>query len=98
MTTISIEWRAFQRNVAEPTAFKTFEVEQHDQAEDLRLCEDLFRATNLYAGKLWDAMQPLPEDRSHTSLSVIFDQGDRITIDGRTYEVASLGFVEVEAL
>lgn len=54
----------------------------------------LFEQTNFYKGDLWDKMQPLPENRTHTSTSV----GDRISIlrnsDGvlRIYRCASAGW------
>lgn len=56
--------------------------------DDLAICEQVFTDTNLYEGVIWDALQPLPEGRTHTSLSV----GDVVIIDGRAYECASIGF------
>ena len=48
--------------------------------------------TNLYAGKVWDAVESvMPAERSHTALSV----GDFVSIDGRTYRCADLGFTLV---
>lgn len=97
---VTITWRAFstspyrQERGPHPVATKTIEVET--DKNDLELCEDFFAQTNLYSGPLWDALQPLPEPRSHTALSVIFRTGDYVTIDGRTYEVKSMGFEEVK--
>lgn len=55
---------------------------------DQRICEDVFTNTNLYSGPLWDLMQPLPLNRTHTSISV----GDYVVIDGRMYRCASVGW------
>jgi len=94
--TVTVEWRAFSNRSAfgyDPEAKVIFEVES--SLDDLELCEEIFKETNLYQGPIWDLMQPLPEDRSHTAISVIFDRGDYVTIDGTTYEVAAMGFRKV---
>ena len=64
--------------------FETTEV----WAEDLDLCEELFKQTNTYSGSLWDSMHPLPEERTHTALSV----GDYLIIDERMYRCAMVGW------
>jgi hypothetical protein len=56
---------------------------------DLSFCERVFANTNIYQGKVWDTLAPhLPAERSHTALSI----GDLVSIDGRTYRCADLGF------
>lgn len=92
--TITIVWRAFNRDGDPAPASKTVTVDT--DLNDHALCERAFADTNRYEGSLWDALQPLPEDRSHTALSVVFDQGDYVIIDGTTYEVATFGFTKVE--
>ena len=57
-------------------------------ADDLTICEALFENTNLYKGPFWDRLQPLPETRTHTALSV----GDRVFIDDRVYLCKSFGW------
>lgn len=59
-----------------------------DGVGDLGLCEQAFCDTNTYCGPMWDAMQPLPDDRTHTSLSV----GDYVVIDDRMYRCSSVGW------
>jgi len=96
--TVNVAWRAFSDRPMigyDLDANVTFEVET--DLTDLALCEQIFKETNLYEGPIWDLMQPLPEDRTHTALSVIFDKGDLVTIDGITYEVADMGFRKVTA-
>ena len=61
---------------------------------DHDVLEALFEATNLYEGPLWDALQPLPEDRSHTALSV----GDHVVIDGTIYRCDSFGWSVKDSL
>jgi len=51
----------------------------------------VFQNTNLYQGAMWDALQPLPEDRTHTAMSV----GDEVTINGQTFRCEDIGFKEV---
>lgn len=106
---ITITWRAFSdpRDPVRclPEASTTVKIAT-DIEDDLELCEAFFAATNTYGqlhSELWEALQPLPEGRSHTSLSVIFDRGDFIRIargadpsTGKTYEVADCGFTEVK--
>jgi hypothetical protein len=98
---ITITWRAFHGDPSRPEfapeQSKTFTLDVPVDMSDLAVCEWVYRDTNLYTGPAWDAMQPLPEPRSHTALSVIFGHGDHVTIDGRTYEIASSGFKEVAA-
>lgn len=76
----------------EPVTSRSFEVDlgplDESGAQDKPILEHLFEETNLYRGPLWDAMQPLPEERTHTSLSV----GDYVTIDDRMYRCESVGW------
>lgn len=65
-----------------------------DDVSDLQICEVVFRETNQYEGPLWDALQPLPEERTHTALSV----GDHVRIDGVLYRCQMMGFEQVEEL
>ena len=58
-------------------------------ASDIQIAEDLFEATNLQVGPLWEMIEPLlPADRNHTSLSV----GDEVTIDGTTLSCETIGW------
>ena len=67
-----------------------FEFDLHEN--DLSFCERVFANTNTYQGQVWSALEPhLPATRSHTALSV----GDLVSIDGRTYRCADLGFTLV---
>lgn len=76
----------------EPVTSKSFEIDlgllDESGLDDEPILERLFEETNLYQGPLWDAMQPLPEERTHTSISV----GDYVTVDDRMYRCASLGW------
>lgn len=89
---ITVVWRAFTRP-GETNTRRTITIES--DLDDLQLCEEIFAATNLYQGPIWDALQPLPEDRTHTAISVNGDRADFVSIDGITYEVALMGFREV---
>jgi hypothetical protein len=60
---------------------------------DWLICEELFKETNTYAGKLWDALQySIPANRTHTALSV----GDEIDIDGTVYRCEPVGWEIVD--
>lgn len=72
----------------EPVTSKTFEADLDSGLDDLAICESLYENTNQYEGPLWDAMQPLPDSRTHTSISV----GDYVVIDDRMYRCASIGW------
>ena len=104
MATIEITWTAYgtmgadKENYKKHLASKGYELSQDASATielelgeqtDLELCERIYANTNLYQGVIWDAVEPhLPADRSHTALSI----GDLVSIDGRTYRCADLGF------
>jgi hypothetical protein len=93
MSRITVTWKSFAREgVREASeASRAIEVESANGVADEMLCEFIFRDTNTYSGSLWDLLQPLPEDRTHTALSV----GDAIEIDGRVWECADLGFKRI---
>ena len=71
---------------------KTVLLDFPDDVSDLSICEAVFRETNTYAGPIWDALLPLPEDRTHTALSV----GDHVRIDGVLYRCQMMGFQQVD--
>jgi hypothetical protein len=52
------------------------------------ICEAVFAQTNQYAGEIWDALQPLPEGRTHTAVSV----GDVVIINGNRFMCREMGF------
>jgi len=95
MTEIQVVWATGARWAAEvgkdPVTTKTIEY-YTDGVPDEDICEKVFRDTNLYEGDLWDALQPLSEARTHTSLSV----GDYVIIDGRMYRCAGIGWERTE--
>lgn len=89
MKTITITWKAF----GEPTS-ATIEWDYPDTGlHSVEVCEKAFRDTNLYNGSLWEALEPhLPEDRTHTALSV----GDEIEVAGLTHRCEPAGWSIVE--
>lgn len=102
MATITVTWKAFSNNDPKrlqdfadagrsPVTSRTIEASTADGVDHYQLCEFLFRDTNTYQGSLWNLLQPLPEDRTHTAMSV----GDEVTIDGHTYRCADFGFEKV---
>ena len=92
MKTITITWKAFVTDEV-PSRKAVSKTIKYDTAlDDEALCEKAFRETNLYTGYLWEALQPLPEGRTHTALSV----GDEVTIDDRTYRCEHIGWELVE--
>ena len=101
MTTIVITWNAgfgyplsdsLRAELAEhgiPESLTlTYQIDTQGQ-DDLAVAERLFEETNLYEGAWWDVIAPaLPDNRHHTALSV----GDVVTIDGRVYGCAPVGW------
>lgn len=69
-------------------------VDLPDGMTDLQICEVVFVDTNLYSGVIWEALLPLPDDRTHTSISV----GDHVRIDGVLYRCMTEGFAQVEEM
>lgn len=86
--TITITWAAF----GEPTSAT---LDFTPPVDDKTALEDMYAATNTYGEiqpVLWSLIEPvLPTSRSHTALSI----GDLVTIDGRTYRCAPIGWEEV---
>jgi hypothetical protein len=102
MSTITVTWKAFNNNDPKrlqdfadagrkPVTSRTIEVESANGVNHDIICEHLFRDTNLYQGSWWTLLQPLPEDRTHTALSV----GDEVTIDGQVYRCEDIGFSKI---
>lgn len=82
-TTITVAWVAFEKSVEVDSgrignATHTFETEIPPAMFDTEILELLFEQTNLYAGDVWKTHfeGKMPENRSHTALSV----GDKVTI------------------
>ena len=96
MTEIQVVWASGARYAdevgKEPVTTKTIEFNVEPGVPDEAVCEKVFRDTNLYEGDLWNALQPLSEARTHTSLSV----GDYVIVDGRMYRCAGVGWVRTE--
>jgi hypothetical protein len=90
---ITVTWKSTARaGVREASeASRTIEVGSASGVNDEMLCEFFYRDTNTYSGSLWDLLQPLPESRTHTALSV----GDTVAVDGRVWEVADFGFKRI---
>ena len=82
---ITVVWSSFE---SVPVT-RTITVPDRDP---LDACEDMFACTNLYEGGTWDALQPLPEGRNHTALSV----GDHVIVDGTPYRCMIFGFAPVQ--
>ncbi len=84
-TTITVKWVAFEGSEnllvkgRRDNAEMTFETEIPPAMFDEEILELLFEQTNLYTGDVWNKYfeGKMPEDRSHTSLSV----GDRVVIE-----------------
>lgn len=105
MTRITVTWKAFDNKDPKrlqdfadagrvPVTSTTIETKIGENLNPFSVCEMVFHSTNTYQGDLWDALQPLPEDRTHTALCV----GDEVTIDGQTYRCDDFGFSEVAEL
>jgi hypothetical protein len=82
MKKVTITWKAF----GEPTS-ATFFIDI--DATPREICNLAFRNTNLYEGVLWNAIELLlPEERTHTALSV----GDEVTVDGEVFRCMPEGW------
>lgn len=99
--TITVTWNPMfpERKIAmglevEASAEKRFSFVTEDIMTGEQVCSAVYAATNLYAGEIWDAMQPLPADRGHTAISM----GDFITVNGVTYECAEFGWKNLNAV
>jgi hypothetical protein len=100
-TTITITYKAFSNYTpTRPVTSATFDFLSHTDITDSALCETIFHETNVYDGYLWrNYIEPaLPENRTHTALSV----GDEITItngdDSRTYACMDIGFMQLDVV
>jgi hypothetical protein len=85
-TKITVHWVAFAHRAETlkeagkiPDAKLEFETEIPAAMFDTEILELLFEQTNLYAGDVWSKYfeGKMPENRSHTALSV----GDHVTIE-----------------
>lgn len=64
-------------------------------ASDEDICDAIFHVTNMQEGELWDEIEAvLPENRSHTSLSV----GDQVVVNGEIYTCANFGWEKNDAM
>lgn len=104
--TIQIEWNspvpatiehieAQRKRIVAGTLTRTTysnEVEVFWDGTISELCERVFHETNIYEGNFWDAIQPLPEKRSHTALSM----GDVVIVNGDRYSCEEIGFKKLE--
>lgn len=93
MSNVTVHWVAFPERDDRKHTSVSFELGGDiEVANDHYLLELLFEHTNLYAGWLWQIIEPLLSDkRTHTALSV----GDRVQIDGRGYVCANIGWERV---
>lgn len=87
MTEIEIFWSAFEEFGRETKSLKfEWDINPLDNEQFLEI---LFRDTNTYEGKVWDAIVPiLPEGRSHTALSV----QDKVRIGESVYVCEAVGW------
>lgn len=97
MASVTITWKAFgekpERNkfITSVSLETLFDITDANRDTFLSV---VYQQTNLYAGNLWNLIEPhLSPMRTHTALSI----GDEITIDGVTYRVAEVGFQRVAA-
>lgn len=89
---VTVAYRAFEDT---PVTI-SFRYSPDRDVDPRTLCEQLFEQTNTYQGPLFDLMRPgldatRDTGRHHTALSV----GDRVTINGRTWECAPLSWEPV---
>ncbi len=109
MNTIKITWKASFHPSTGWTgedASATFRFDFNGMS-DIQILESIYEQTNLYSGQAWNIIEAiLPENRTHTALSVscgpmvnneIQWVGDVVEIDGTAYEVKSFGWEEVKA-
>lgn len=98
MKTVTIIWAAFGAKPKQGKAIGAATITVPETYANVDICEQVYAATNLYSGPLWDQIEAvLPPNRTHTALSVgdyviINDDADRAV---RTYRCASAGFSEV---
>lgn len=102
-TEVTVSWKAFSSAERAIENRKVFPVKEatvyapfFDYLTELEICNKVYQETNLYYGKFWNQLERvLPENRSHTALSI----GDEVTITRQnaaiTYRCAELGWEEV---
>lgn len=105
---IAITYKAFgeRPEIGRFISTATFNIPNQLTASDYQICDAVYKASNLQDDiasfcradelvaiqQIWDALVPaLPAQRTHTSLSV----GDVVSIDGRSYECADIGWKAV---
>lgn len=94
--TITIYWSAFSkdsdygRKRGEETNV-TIAVSYPVGTTDLEICEQLFHDFNTYTGVFKTFEETLPQNRTHTALSV----GDKVRIDYNTYECEFVGWNKI---
>lgn len=82
MKQVSITWKAFGDRPESGRSITSVQFEMHDSFSDEMICNMAFHNTNVYAGPLWDEIKDiLPENRTHTALSV----GDWVRVDDKIY-------------
>jgi hypothetical protein len=82
MKQVTITWKAFGEPTSAALALDT-------SASALEICDAIFHQTNVYAGPIWDELEPLlPATRTHTALSV----GDEVTVDGEVIRCEPMGW------
>lgn len=91
MIDVQVIWSTATQEPSTPASV-VFTLPAPITGDDLAICEALFHDTNVYAGELWDAMQPLPEDRTHTALSV----GDYVRVADRMYVCLNIGWAATD--
>ena len=104
LTNIEITWQAFgnkhipnkQSLLVTSADLKMYWTPVDTEQTRLELCEEIYAATNLQSGKIWENIKPLLSvERTHTSLSV----GDKIVIGYvHVYIVAEIGFVKIAGM
>jgi len=60
-----------------------------DDTTDLDVCEEIYKATNLYQGEYFERLEKFAaKDRGHTAISV----GDIVEVDGNAYVCEDFGW------
>ena len=90
MKKVTITWKAFGNSTS-----VSFDITPaRDFFSDAEICSMVFADTNKYEGVVWETIKDrLPEDRTHTALSV----GDEVTIDDVVYRCEPMGWSVVSA-
>ena len=106
MREVTIVWRAFaneRQDVRDAITRKGRALETSATINvpwtgtDRDLLETIYHETNPYSGPIWnDIERVMPDNRTHTALTSMFDDGDHVIIDGVTYRCASVGWDVVD--